>query len=272
MTQQTAVGLFPETLALTPDGRYLFVTNSDAPAARMPSNISIVFTPTMTEVARPATCVGPHGGRVDDAGLSHYSVCASSDQLVQIDTRSFHVTRRLALTPGQERILGAESRGADLRAAGRTEPRCTPQWVEPGRGTKSGMLYVACDAARDIIEIDASTMQVRRRIPMTVSPDRMSIDPSGHTLFVADARDTLVSAVDVETGTARATIATSDGGEHHMAFTPDGRFLFVSNAGTSNHRGSVDIIDVASMKRTYTVETGYGTAAIGVSQTGHRAR
>src|SRR5690606_40246939 len=46
------LGLFPATMGLTPDGQFLFVVNFNLHGDPVPSSVSIVHAPTMTEVAR----------------------------------------------------------------------------------------------------------------------------------------------------------------------------------------------------------------------------
>jgi DNA-binding beta-propeller fold protein YncE len=264
IVRSATVGASPETMSLTPDGKYLYVTNRDAPGARVPASVSIIFTPTMTEIARPTTCVDPHGGRIDVAGLDHYSVCETSDQLVQIDTRSFLVTRRLSLVPGAERLLAPGARGTT--AGRRTRPACAPRWAEPRRDANTTLVYVSCSATAEVLEIDATTMQVRRRIATSAAPDRIATDPAGRVLLVTFESSNAIDVIDPGSGTVKATITTSDGGEHQLALSADGRFAFITNAGTANRRGSVDIVDMGTLKLLYSVYAGYGAGAISVTQ------
>src|SRR4051812_22961976 len=53
---RVGVGAFPLNIAVTPDGQHLFVANNNLHESDDISGISVVHTPTMTEVARPNTC------------------------------------------------------------------------------------------------------------------------------------------------------------------------------------------------------------------------
>ena len=96
------LGKFPASLDVTPDGLYAFVVNFNLHGLMVPSSVSVVYTPTSTEVARVETCTMPHGSRVSPNGLWQYSTCMMDDQLVEIDTRSFEVARRFGLALGKE--------------------------------------------------------------------------------------------------------------------------------------------------------------------------
>src|SRR5205823_14568166 len=76
-----------------------------------PSSQSVIYTPTHTEVSRIITCTMPHGSRIDPSGRFQYSGCMMDDQLVEIDTRTFKVSRRFSLAKGKEGPLAADDRG-----------------------------------------------------------------------------------------------------------------------------------------------------------------
>src|SRR5688572_1880655 len=93
---------FPASLDVTPDGLYAFVVNFNLHGEMVPSSVSVVYTPTNTEVARTQTCTMPHGSRVEPSGGYQYSTCMMDDQLVELDTRTFDVSRRFSLAKGRE--------------------------------------------------------------------------------------------------------------------------------------------------------------------------
>ena len=105
LVDSTTVGLFPATMALSPDGSTLFAVNFNLHGDPVASTVSSVFTPFMAETGQLETCVRPHGSRVSHDGLSHYSGCLLSDQLVEISTTDFAVKRRLRLSAGHEGLV-----------------------------------------------------------------------------------------------------------------------------------------------------------------------
>jgi hypothetical protein len=99
------LGSFPATLDLTPDGLYAFVVNFNLHGEHVPSSVSVVYTPSMVEVDQIPTCTMPHGMRVSPDGLFAYSMCMMDDQLVEVDTRTFEVSRRFSVSQGREGAL-----------------------------------------------------------------------------------------------------------------------------------------------------------------------
>ena len=130
---------------MTPDGLYAFAVNFNLHGEMVPSSVSVVYTPTNTEVARTTTCTMPHGSRIDPSGERQYSTCMMDDQLVEIDTRTFEVARRFGLAKGREGaivVMTDEHAGHDCGRAARTMPpaTCSPTWAQPshdGAGSTS---------------------------------------------------------------------------------------------------------------------------------------
>jgi len=144
----TTVGLFPATMGIVPDATTLFVVNFNLHGDPVPSSVSAVFTPFMTEMAKIETCVMPHGSRLSADGLSHYSTCMMSDQLVEISTNNLSVNRRLGLTKGHERLLPLDQTDNHAMGSG----MCKPTWVVPSPDDE--YLYVPCNGRAQVLEID----------------------------------------------------------------------------------------------------------------------
>src|SRR5688572_6492461 len=100
--EPTYLGNFPASIDVTPDGLYAFAVNFNLHGEMVPSSVSVIYTPTNTEVARPVTCTMPHGSRISADGMKQYSTCMMDDQLVEVDTRTFKVARRFNLAKGKE--------------------------------------------------------------------------------------------------------------------------------------------------------------------------
>jgi DNA-binding beta-propeller fold protein YncE len=130
-----SLGFFPASIDVTPDGLYSLSVNFNLHGDMVPSTVSVVYTPDGTEVARVVTCTMPHGSRVDPAGTRQYSTCMMDDQLVEIDTRKFEVSRRFSVATGKEGSIAAAA--ADPHAghaapAGAAAPKPTVDPAEVG--------------------------------------------------------------------------------------------------------------------------------------------
>src|SRR2546427_5907360 len=99
---KTTLGYFPATMDITPDGQFIFVVNFNLHGDMVPSSVSVVSTPTMTEVARIQTCTMAHGSRLNPQGTKQYSAWMMDDMLVEIDTRTLKVSRHFIVTRGTE--------------------------------------------------------------------------------------------------------------------------------------------------------------------------
>ena len=145
----TFLGYFPASLDVTPDGLYAFVVNFNLHGRMEPSSVSVVYTPTSTEVARTTTCTMPHGSRLDPRGRWHYSACMMDDQLVEIDAASFAVHRRFSVAKGAEGPLAPDDLGHGAHAGGGTMPpaSCSPTWARSPCSSCSPRRPRACSTA-----------------------------------------------------------------------------------------------------------------------------
>lgn len=235
---QTEVGLFPATMALTPDGSSLFVANFKLHGNPVPSSVSAIFTPAMVELERIETCVKPHGSAVNHEGVLHYSVCVGSDQLVEISVDGMKVTRRLLLTPGAEGLL------EPLGGAGTGGPaQCKPTWVAVSPDDR--FLYVPCNGNREILEIEATDLRITRRFPTGRGPYNAAVSSDGRFLVVTLKGQGAVAIIDRRSGEERQ-VTTSQPVTHGVAISPDSRYAFVSNEAVGSTRGTLDVIDLAA--------------------------
>lgn len=238
LVDTTTVGLFPATMAPTPDGLMLFVVNFNLHGNPTPSSVSAIFTPTLQEITQIETCVKPHGGRVNNAGTIHYSACVASDQLVEISTSRLTVVRRLFLTRGSEGLLEIDDTGTGL--AGNPD-RCKPTWVTVTPDDQT--LYVPCFGRSEILEIDAATLTIRNTIPTGRGPYNADISRDGRYLVVSLKGDQSVAVFDLPGG-SETRIDTSQPVTHGVSISSDSRYAFVSNESVGATRGTVDVIDL----------------------------
>ena len=85
------VGLFPATMALTPDGTWLFVANYNLHGDPTLDTVSAVHTPTMTEVAKIPVCTKPHGMVASHDGNWIYASCTRDNVVRKISVASLSV-------------------------------------------------------------------------------------------------------------------------------------------------------------------------------------
>jgi DNA-binding beta-propeller fold protein YncE len=248
------LGHFPASMAATPDGEFLYVVNFNLYGEMVPSSVSIVHTPTMLEVARPTTCVMPHGSRINAAGTRQYSVCMMNDQLVEIDTRTFEVSARFNLMPGHEGPLAADDVAGHGMHHGGDANVCSPTWAVPGVGPSARFVYVPCNARGEIVEIDMEAGRLTRRFETGRGPYNLAVTPDGRRVVATLKADQGVAVFDLASGRELARIATSRPITHGVVISPDGRYAFITNEAIGSTRGTLDVIDLAALRIAATVE------------------
>ena len=260
------LGYFPASLDVTPDGLYAFVVNFNLHGEMVPSSVSVVYTPTNTEVARTQTCTMPHGSRVDPSGGYQYSTCMMDDQLVELDTRTFDVSRRFSLAKGKEGGIPVkwESEHARHLAAGHRAPMapasCSPTWAQPSADGKK--IYVACNKADEILEIDRDVWTVSRRFATGRGPYNLGVTPDGKLLVASLKQGSFVQVFDLASGRSVMLEKASTTLSHGVAISSDSRYAFVSNEGVGAQPGKVDVYDLLALRKVASVDVGQQAGGI----------
>lgn len=261
LAARTTAGLFPATMGVSPNGQFLLAVNFNLHGDPVPSDISVVHAPSMTEVSRVTTCVMPHGSRVEASGARHYSACMGSDQVVEIDLGTFEVSARLSVLPGREGSLALDDRGPEPSpgagadgGAGSSDAVCGPTWVEPGEGEAAGRLYVACNRNREVLEVDVERWEVTRRFATGQGPYNLEVTPDGRTLVATLKGEQKVAFFDLESGEERGRVPTTEPVTHGVVASPDGRYVFVTNEAVGATPGTLDVFEVRTLERVASAE------------------
>jgi DNA-binding beta-propeller fold protein YncE len=280
----TLLGNFPASIDISPDGLYALAANFNLHGDMVPSSQSVIFTPTHTEVKRIITCTMPHGSKLDASGQFHYSGCMMDDQLVEIDTKTFTVSRRFSLAKGKEGPLAKDDRGqmshhAETPAGGRPAPEvdpadvgyrgmrhemapnsCSPTWAAPS--PDGAAVYVACNKADEILEISRKKWAVTRRFPTGRGVYNLGITPDGKTLVATLKQGGGVQLFDLARGVKTAEFKSSTTVTHGVAISGDSRYAFVSSEGVGAEPGKVDIYDLVALAKVGTVDVGQQASGI----------
>ncbi len=274
---KTTLGYFPATMDITPDGNFLFVVNFNLHGDMVPSSVSVVSTPTMTEVARIQTCTMPHGSRLNPQGTKQYSACMMDDLLVEIDTASLKVARHFIVTKGKELgIAGAPKIKAvdtmpgmpsmkDTGGHGMEPPKpgdnsCSPTWAQPSLDGSS--IYVACNKSSEIVEVNANAWKLVRRLPARAGVYNLAVTHDGTRLLATNKRDQSVSIYDLQSGKELARLPTKRKVLHGVVVSPDDLYAFVTVEGIGAEPGTVEIIDLKTLKTVATVDVGPEAAGV----------
>ena len=281
-----SLGMFPASIDVTPDGLYSMSVNFNLHGDMVPSTVSVVYTPDGTEVARVVTCTMPHGSRVDPSGTRQYSTCMMDDQLVEIDARKFEVARRFSLAKGKEGPIAANAAdphaGHGTPAAPAAAPKpvvdpaevgypagerhqmspatCSPTWAQPSADGKK--IFVACNKADEILEIDRDSWSLTRRLKTGRGVYNLAVTADGKLLVATLKQGSMVEVFDLATGKSLLQTKTSTTLAHGVALSSDSRYAFVSSEGVGSAPGKVDVFDLRALTRAGTVDVGQQASGI----------
>jgi len=251
------LGLFPATADVTPDGNFIFVANANFHGDMVPSSISAIATDEMIEVRRITTCTMPHGSRFNAQGARHYSVCMMDDLLVEIDTESFSVSRYFVLTKGRE---AGFSGAPPVHGGGAHQAaRCMPTWAQPSND--GSIIYIACNQSSEIVAVDAKSWTLLRRFPAGPGVYNLAMTGDGR-LVATNKRGQSASVFDPIAGKELARIPTQRKVVHGIVVTPDDHYAFLSVEGVGSEPGTVEVIDLESLKTVATLDVGEQAAGL----------
>jgi DNA-binding beta-propeller fold protein YncE len=252
---RVTLGRFPATLQVAPGGHYGWTVNFNLYGEMVPSSVSVVWLDRMLEVKRIPTCVMPHGSRLSPDGRRHYSACMMNDVLVEIDADRLAITRHFMVAPGAEQ--GMEGPPTAMAMGNVT---CSPTWAQPS--TDGHTVWVACNKANDIVEIDVDGWKLRRRIPAGEGIYNLAASPDGRLLVGTDKKGKAVSVIDTRSGKELARIPTSRRLPSGLVISPDSRYAFVTLEGVGAEPGTVDVLDLTTLTRVASVDVGQQAGGI----------
>ena len=296
------LGNFPASIDVTPDGLYTFSANFNLHGDMIPSTVSVVYTQNNSEIARIVTCTMPHGSRIAPDGAHQYSACMMDDQLVEIDTRTFEVSRRFSLAKGKEAALAIDNMGAMSggmagmdhvthdrnRVAAATSPKpTTGPTVDPAQAGRAAMgiekhamepnscsptwaqpsvdgarVFVACNKTDEILEIDTKSWMLVRRMKTGRGVYNLAVTADGTLLVATLKQGASVEIFSLATGQSLAQVRTSTVLAHGVALSPDSRYAFVSSEGVGAAPGKVDVIDLQARLNVGTVDVAQQASGI----------
>jgi DNA-binding beta-propeller fold protein YncE len=253
---QVALGSFPASLDVSPDGRFAYIVNFNLHGDMVPSSVSVVATGEMVEVARIRTCTMPHGSRLDPTGARHYSACMMDDTLVEIDARTFQVSRHFLLGKGKEHGMDGAPGGHAMHMS---ELSCSPTWAQPS--ADGDRVFVACNKSDEIVEIDVAGWRLVRRVPAGPGVYNLGVSRDGK-LIASNKRGQSVSIFDIATAKELARVPTRAPIVHGVAVSSDSRFAFVSEEAIGKTPGVVEVFSLADLASAGSVEVGLQAAGL----------
>jgi YVTN family beta-propeller protein len=212
-----AVGRGPQGLALSPDGRYLYVAN------QLDDTVSVLFVPDTRIIKNIPAQGGPMAIAVSPDGGILFVSCYSSGFVTALRAEDGAIISAIPVGEGAAGLT-LSSDGEHLYAANRAE------------GTVS------------IIQTSNYTIAAVIDLGEDFGPSGVRISPGEDSLYVTGYRSNGVAVIDRGDHRIRRMIETGKG-PSGIAFTPDGRFAYVKN----EYDGTMSVIDVSESRLIDTV-------------------
>lgn len=287
------LGLFPASMEISEFTGLLYTVNFNLHGEMEPSSMMVVDPETMDLIAELPTGIMPHGTRMNANGTKAYHVSMMSDELIEVDTYGFKISRTLSLkTPMKSDAAGnheheqhspmtTQDLEAELKAMEGTggrmgwmkemnspepttkdnhhsmqhhAPTIKPTWADPHPNGQ--WVYVAGNGSDEIIEIDIEKWTISRRFTTGKSPYNLEVSPNGKYLVSSLKGAGATSIIDLQRGVELARIPNSRKVSHGVAISPDSKYAFISVEGIGGEPGSVDVISIETQELVSFVETG----------------
>ncbi|MBH31751.1 MAG: hypothetical protein CMG71_07170 [Candidatus Marinimicrobia bacterium] len=246
MVDRVELGLFPATLQVSHATGLLYVVNFNLHGGHDEvSTVSIVDPEEMIEIERVETGIMPHGSRLSNSGLKHYSVAMMSAELYELDAMQMSVTRKLSTGKKHQMMKGMQHHTMN-KMGKHSMPKEKPTWVYPHPNDQ--FLYVVNNGTDEVVEVDIGKWMISRRFATDKGPYNCEVSPDGQQLVVTYKTAAKTGIWDIKSGKELGRIKNTRKVSHGVVISPDSRFAFVSVEGIGAEPGSVDVIDLVSMK------------------------
>ncbi|HET9014056.1 MAG TPA: phosphatase PAP2 family protein, partial [Thermomicrobiaceae bacterium] len=258
---QTNLGDFPMAAALSPDGRYLVVSN-DGDGVQSLQVVDVSTSTVVQTVPYPAPQALYLGLAFAPDGRTLYAA-AGGNNLIRV--YSFHggvlgelapialSSRRtvypggLALSRDGGTLYVANNLSSSISAIDTASRRVmattlvgrNPYGVALGRDGRT--LYVTNSGESSVTVLDAATLRRRATITVGLHPNALAVNPVSGDIYVSDSDSDQVSVIDAATDRVVRTLslapypgALAGTSPDALAVSADGATLYVANAGNND--------------------------------------
>ena len=272
------VGIYPEAVAITPNGQYAYVNNCES------ETVSAINVSTNTVVATIPVGVYPEGVAITPDGQYAYvanasSASSNSVSVINISTNTVVATipvgyapTSVAITPnGQYAYVNnvVSNSVSVINVSTNTVVATIPVGYNP-KGvaiTPDGQYaYVSNIGSNSVSVINVSTNIVDYTIAVSSGPLAVAITPDGQYAYVANSKSNTVAVINISTNTVVHTIAVGNE-PWSVAITPDGQHAYVANAVSDN----ISVINISTNTVVYTVAVGNEPRSVAITPDGQHA-
>jgi len=265
--ERVELGMFPATMEISKATGLLYVVNFNLHGGHSKaSTVSIVDPDEMVEVERVETGIMPHGSRMLNNGLKHYSVAMMSGMLYEIDAMSMEITRTLETSPPMKMKAKKgkhsshsmhsmhNSKKMSKMAMNHKMPAEKPTWVYPH--PNDDLLYVVNNGTDNVVEVDVKKWKVNRTFKTDKGPYNCEVSRDGRFLVVTYKSAAKTGVWDLKKGKEVARFKNTRKVTHGVSISPDSKYAFVTVEGVGKEPGAVEIFDLENLKPVAIAETG----------------
>jgi DNA-binding beta-propeller fold protein YncE len=256
MVGRVELGLFPASMEISRATGLLYIVNFNLHGGHDEiSTVSIVDPDEMIEIDRVETGIMPHGSRLLNNGLKHYSVAMMSGKLYEIDAMTMELKRTLSTAPNKMNDhSGHNMKQMKMAKMDHKMPPEKPTWVYPHPNDK--LLYVVNNGTDNVVEIDVKKWSIVRTFKTDKAPYNCEVSRDGKYLVVTYKGAAKTGVWDLKTGKEIAKFKNTRKVTHGVVISPDNRYAFVSVEGIGKEPGSVEIFDLKELKLVAVAEIG----------------
>ena len=209
----------------------------------------------------------PHGSRMLNNGLKHYSVAMMSGTLYEIDAMSMELTRTLSTSPPMKKGRHSShnmhsmnhsnmnhSKNSSGMKMNHKMPAEKPTWVYPH--PNDNLLYVVNNGTHNVVEVDVKKWKVLRTFKTDKGPYNCEVSRDGRFLVVTYKSAAKTGVWDLKKGKEVAKFNNTRKVTHGVSISPDSRYAFVSVEGVGKEPGAVEIFDLKNLKAVAVAEIG----------------
>jgi DNA-binding beta-propeller fold protein YncE len=185
----------------------------------------------------------------------------NSDELLEVEVATLRIVRRVRTGSGHDmnaaavgnhagHAPGAPPATAPAPAAGHDDS-CAPTFVSVSPDDRT--LYAACNHGNSLQVWDAASLTRRTEIPLGAGAYNVEPSPDGRWVIVTNKKAQSFSLVDARSLAEVARVSTTKKIVHGVAYSPDGRYAFISQESIGADPGAVDMFDLTTRRVVATV-------------------
>jgi DNA-binding beta-propeller fold protein YncE len=269
MVDRIELGLFPATMGISNATGLIYIVNFNLHGGHTePSTVSIVDPDEMIEIDRVETGIMPHGSRLLNNGLKHYSVAMMSGTLYEMDAMTMQISRTMfTASPKMDdhsahnmkkmdhsKMNMGMKKNSKMAKMDHKMPPEKPTWVYPH--PNDNLIYVVNNGTDNVVEIDVKKWKVFRTFKTDKAPYNCEVSRDGKYLVVTYKGAAKTGVWDLKTGKEVAKLKNSRKVTHGVVISPDSRYAFVSVEGIGKEPGAVEIIDLHNFEKVAIAEIG----------------